>query len=97
MSDLDIPERRTVDGVVVKRGDIVWREVSGYVTRRKLATHDLGWSWPIRHADHAYSTEALAVAAALAANTRRVAKAKQEIRTATRAVARLRARLESLR
>lgn len=86
-------EHRTVDGVPVKVGDIVWR-VRQYcgICKRKLDRNDLGaWWWSIK--TEIYSTEFAAIVGAIESEKHAIAKAKKEASRALRAIERLMKRL----
>lgn len=95
--DLDIPECRTADGVVVKRGDVVWRVFSWGMPRRNVVDRDMlkVWKW-WRLEQETYASERLAFEARLAAVQKQMDKAKREAKTATRTIGRLREALDQL-
>lgn len=87
------PPRVTVDGVVLSKGVYVWRSTYGFVTRCKVTSDTLRhWS---RFDGCTYSTEELALLAAIAHNEKELAAAKRVASRTTKALARLRARLAS--
>lgn len=90
----DIPECRTADGVVVKRGDVAWRvRCWGMPTRSKVTRDPLKvWAmWSLT--ESVYADEQAALRARLASAQRDLDKAKRDARTASRTIARIRERL----
>lgn len=93
---MTVDEKYTVNGVPVKVGDKVWsaHRYSGVRLTTMTNVH-LGYWW-YRVKKEIYSTESLAIRAAIEAETEDLRKAKQEVTRATKAVARLHNRLEAL-
>ena len=88
-------EPHTADGVIVKRGDIVWRVVPGFPITRKVVDANMLRVWrAFSYERETHSTERAAVAAALEAAKKRLAKAKAAVRNETRAIAKLRGRVK---
>ena len=85
-------ERRTVDGLPVRIGDVVWQASGPSVRTCRLSKYHLGmwWQWMGREI---YSTEGAALAAAIENEERALGRAKREVARATRALKRLTARL----
>jgi hypothetical protein len=88
--DTDIPDRLTADGVVARRGDTIWTVRCYGVPSKRKVTRDLLriWTWWELH-KCAYIDERNAVEAALRAAEKALAKAKQDARSKTRLVDRL--------
>jgi hypothetical protein len=92
----DEHEQRTVDGVPVKVGDVVWLWVGwGNVKQRKLDRVDLGMWWSMRSKE-IFSTERAALDAALANQRQELKKTRQKVRSIQRLLERLTARSEEL-
>jgi hypothetical protein len=90
-------EQRTVDGVPVKVGDTVWCAHAhvAIVTTKRLEKHHLSMWWE-RLSKEIYSTERGALIGAIANQKQALRKAQQRAQRATKAIARLTARLSAL-
>lgn len=84
------PPRMTVDGVVLKKGDVIWRSAHGFINRSKVTSDTLRY-WTSNDGC-VYSTEVGAIGAAIAWNEKKLADAQRETKRAIKAIARLRAR-----
>lgn len=83
-------ERKTVDGFPVKVGDRVWTAHPwGLVKLTTMQKHHLGMWWDSMVSKQIYSTESAALDAAIATKKAELKKAKQEIRSAAKAIERL--------
>ena len=90
-------DKRTVDGVPVKIGDLVWTSRPGdKVRQRKLSKLDLGYWWTMIGPE-IYSTERGAIEGAIIRETNRRSKAMREARNAETSLARLRGLLEAVK
>jgi uncharacterized protein (DUF3084 family) len=90
-------ERVTADGAIVRVGDRVWRAQPGMALHQSaLRAIDIGYRWSVMWEGQAYASEAACVRAAIATRKRAITKARQEIRSATAFVKKLRDRLATL-
>lgn len=93
--DADIAPRRTADGHIVKRGDVIWVVKNYGVPTRKTVTRTvlrvwMNWSYW----QNAYVSQYDALQRALVECVARREKAKNTLRTETKNVERLRALFE---
>lgn len=87
-------ERVTADGVTVRVGDQVWRDVEGCgLHRTRLRAIDIGYRWALMWEGQAYVDERACIRAAIATRRKWITKARQTIRSAEAYTAKLRARL----
>lgn len=87
-------DRKTVDGVPVKVGDLVWTSRPGdRVRQRKLTKLDLGYWWDMLGPE-IYSTKVGAIRGAIKREAARRSKALREARTAAVSIERLRGELK---
>jgi hypothetical protein len=91
-----VEPRSTIDGVPVKVGDVVWFARPGTVTKRSLHKTDLGMWWESATSKQIYSTEPLALAAAIERERLAAKRARREARRAETAIRRFVARQEGL-
>lgn len=85
------PERKSVDGFVLKVGDVVWCVRFGTLSRCTITKESLRyWS---RFDGIAYIDEQQAVIVALEGARKRLNNAKRDVRRETRTIARLEGRL----
>jgi hypothetical protein len=95
MSASDIPDRFTVDGVQVKRGDVVWRIEKNYgaVRKSRIMKSDMGWAWPMKFDGLVYASHDAAIHAAIELAEQRLNKAKRDVQSEKKCIERLKARL----
>jgi hypothetical protein len=87
------PPRVTVDGVTLKVGDVVWRSSYGMVHRCTI-TRDSLHHWG-RFDGVTYASERVALDVALIFTEKKLKQAKREATSATKSIARLKARLKA--
>lgn len=90
-------DQKTVDGVPVKVGDMVWFWIAGRIIQRNLTRTDLGYWWEHRTKPRIYSTERAAVGAALVERCYSYKRAMQDRLRAIKSIERLSARLEKIK